>query len=78
MTLTLVINLYGQNDAWDRNALSYNNFILQNAVVSGKSNSQKIPCRGFPGDSVVKNSPANAGDMGSIPGLERSHIPWSN
>ena len=26
----------------------------------------------FPGDSVVKNPPANAGDMGSVPGLERS------
>ena len=26
----------------------------------------------FPGGSVVKNSPANAGDMGSIPGLGRS------
>ena len=24
---------------------------------------------GFPGGSVVKNPPANAGDMGSIPGL---------
>ena len=27
---------------------------------------------GFPGSSVVKNSPANAGDMGSIPGSGRS------
>ena len=27
---------------------------------------------GFPGGSVVKNLPANAGDMGSIPGCERS------
>ena len=27
---------------------------------------------GFPGVSVVKNPPANAGDAGSIPGLERS------
>ena len=26
----------------------------------------------FPGDSVVKNSPANAGDAGSIPGSGRS------
>ena len=26
----------------------------------------------FPGGSVVKNSPANAGDSGSIPGLRRS------
>ena len=24
--------------------------------------------RGFPGDSVVKNTPANAGNLGSIPG----------
>ena len=27
---------------------------------------------GFLGGSVVKNLPANAGDAGSIPGLERS------
>ena len=27
---------------------------------------------GFPGDSAVKNPPANAEDMGSIPGLGRS------
>ena len=27
----------------------------------------------FPGGSVVKNLPANAGDTGSIPGLGRSH-----
>ena len=27
---------------------------------------------GFPGGSVVKNPPANAGDSGSIPGLGRS------
>ena len=27
---------------------------------------------GFPGSSVVKNPPANAGDMGLIPGLGRS------
>ena len=26
----------------------------------------------FPGDSMVKNLPAKAGDMGLIPGLERS------
>ena len=26
----------------------------------------------FPGDSVVKNPCANAGDVGLIPGLERS------
>ena len=28
---------------------------------------------GFPGGSEVKNPPANAGDLGLIPGLGRSH-----
>ena len=27
---------------------------------------------GFPGDSAVKNLPANAGDASSVPGSERS------
>ena len=34
--------------------------------------------RDFPGGAVVKNLPANAEDMGSSPGLGRSHMPWSN
>ena len=29
----------------------------------------------FPGGPVAKNLPANAGDMDSIPGLGRFHIP---
>ena len=33
---------------------------------------------GFPGDAVVKNPPANAGDTGSSPGPGRSHMPQSN
>ena len=33
---------------------------------------------GFPGGKVVENLPANAGDMGSSPGLGRSHMPRSN
>ena len=33
---------------------------------------------GFPGGTVVKNLPANAGDTGSSPGLGRSHMPQSN
>ena len=28
----------------------------------------------FPGGPVVKNLPANAGDMGSTPALERFHV----
>ena len=34
--------------------------------------------RDFPGDSVVKNLPANAGDTGSIRGPGRSHMLWSS
>ena len=32
----------------------------------------------FPGDSVDENLPANAGDIGSIPGLGRFHMPPGN
>ena len=32
----------------------------------------------FPGGLVVKNLPADAGDIDSIPGTGRYHIPWSN
>ena len=32
----------------------------------------------FPGGAVVKNLPANVGDMGSIPGPGRSHMLRSN
>ena len=40
--------------------------------------SLEIKDRGSPGGAVVENLPANAGDMGSSPGLGRSHMPWSN
>ena len=33
---------------------------------------------GFPGGPGVKNPPCNAGNTGSIPGLGRPHMPWSN
>ena len=33
---------------------------------------------GFPGGSMVKNPPVNAGDNGLIPGVGRSHIQWSS
>ena len=34
--------------------------------------------KGFIGGAVVKNPPANAGDMSSSPGPGRSHMPRSN
>ena len=33
---------------------------------------------GFLGGAVVKNPPANSGDVGLSPGLGRSHMLWSN
>ena len=32
----------------------------------------------FPVGPVAENPPANAGDMGSILGLGKFHIPWGN
>ena len=40
--------------------------------------SLKTYAKGFPGGAVVESLPANAGDMGSSPGLGGSHMPWSN
>ena len=40
-------------------------------LVESQGASQGLP-RGFPGGSVVKNPPANAGDVSSIPGSGRS------
>ena len=41
-------------------------------VFPGSKNDDVYFWVGFPGGSVVKNPPANAGDVGSIPGLGRS------
>ena len=35
----------------------------------------KVKGRGFPGGSLVKNPPTDAGATGSIPGPGRSHMP---
>ena len=40
--------------------------------------SLKMLIVGFPGGSVIKNLPANAGDTGSIPRLGRPHLLQSN
>ena len=58
-----------------------------NAKLKRSRDTAKTCCRGFPGGSVVKNLPANAGDTGSSPGPEsacqsrtqvRYHMPRSN
>ena len=45
------------------------------AYISFRLQSRK---EDFPGDPVVKNLPASAGDMGSIPDLGRSHMLQGN
>ena len=55
--LSLSTSLYSHNKYW------YFNSTLSVTYEYSK---------GFPGGSVVKNPPANAGDMGSVPGLGRS------
>ena len=49
-------------------------------VIPGEFNTplSKWVERYFPGGTVVKNSPANAGDTGLSPGPGRSHMPRSN
>ena len=46
--------------------------------VGASNRSFKSFFRDFPGDTVVKNLPANAGDTGLSPGPGRSHMPRSN
>ena len=45
---------------------------------SGKRGTVRTSYRGFPGGTVVESLPASAGDMGSSPGLGRSHMPQSD
>ena len=48
--------------------------VYQNVTAFGDRTFEEV-IQGFSGGSVVKNSPANAGDTGSIPGPGRSHVP---
>ena len=50
----------------------------QHGWISQSNVKWKKPRQGFPGGSVIKNLPANAGDAGFIPDLGRSHKLWSN
>ena len=70
---------------WTPNFLKLNNRTKITSKVPGSHASrtfQQNYCKkslgGFPGGAVVGNLPANAGDMGSSPGLGRSHMPQSN
>ena len=53
-------------------------YLINNLYQEYIENSQNSVRGDFPGGTVVKNLPANAGNMGSIPGPGRSHMQWSN
>lgn len=46
--------------------------------AGGEKHLQNLSQRGSPDDSLVRNLPASAGDTGSIPGLGRPCLSWSN
>ena len=52
---------------------------MVSVLTTGKKKKiEKERNRNFLGGPVVKYLPANAGDTGCIPGLERSHMLWRN
>ena len=61
---------------YQRNANQNHNEVSPHTSQNGHH--QKIYKWDFPGGAVVKNPPANTGDMGSSPGLGRSHMLQSN
>ena len=57
------MNIARSNSEHNTICINFKCILLKNTLLGG-----------FPGSSVVKNLPAKAEDMGSIPGLERSHM----
>ena len=63
-----------ENPTCNRNIACHSVLAKVNKIVYAKPNLKfnYFQWLGFPGCSVVKNPPANAGDLGSIPGIGRS------
>ena len=56
----------------------FKSIYMDHFIILKDSTNLNESLMGFPGGSMVKNPQSNAGDMGSIPGLGRSHMLWSN
>ena len=69
-------SIYIWPHAYKHTTLKYE-LILKFSIMRIKVSVKNISLKGFPGGAVVKNPPANAGDMGSCPGPGRSHMPRS-
>ena len=53
-------------------------YLIRDVYLEYKKNCYRSTLKNrwdFPGGSVVENLPCNAGDVGSIPGLGRFHMP---
>lgn len=62
----------------DRDFRDYLTKWFSNLSVHQNNMEDLLKCKwDFPGGPEVKSLPANAGDVSSIPGLGRSHTPWS-
>ena len=59
---------------WDANEIEPSGNRLQLKRVIFRIELNNNNSLGFPGGSMVKNPPVSAGDMGSVPGLGRSHM----
>ena len=53
-------------------------WIMVTIIFVNGTHTQRKDERDFPGGTMVKNPPANAGDTGLRPGPGRSQMLWSN
>ena len=58
-----ILCIWKSSSYWILTSLGFQGFFFKNS---------RLKCMEFPGGSLIKNLPANAGDLGSIPGLGRS------
>ena len=72
-SLELPFISFVERGGWDMTHWS-----LRAAGKLGQLSGDTLKLKGFAGGSVVKNPPASAGDMGSIPGLGQSRMPQDN
>ena len=70
----MINNLWKSNEIMDILCLA--EYWTHTSYLVNAENSHSI--WGFPGGSVVKDPPVNAGDKGSIPGMVRSHMLQDN